>query len=107
MCLRHTFDLSSEETKKRIENLNLQLNKHKINIHCNAALFNLDRMFFFDTAHHPNKYGAQIRSENLAHCLNKLINNDFKKMSYNEAINRTNILQKNLMDRVKNLSDEE
>lgn len=101
------FDLSSEETRKRIENLNLQLNKHNINIQCNAALFNLDRMFFFDTAHHPNKYGAQIRSENLAHCLNKLINNDFKKMSYNEAINRTNILQKKLMARVKELSDEE
>jgi hypothetical protein len=97
------FDLSSKETKKLIENLNFKLNKYNINIQCNAALFNLDRMFFFDTEHHPNIYGAQIRSENLAHCLNKLINNDFQKMSYHEAINQTNLLQQGLMAKVKKL----
>jgi len=101
------FDLSTNESREYIEHLRLNLNNHNIDIQCNAALFNMDRIFFFDTHYHPNTYGALIRSENLANCLNKLINNDSNKMSYHEAINHTNLLQKNLMDKVKKLSDDE
>ncbi len=96
-----SFDLSKDESQKRIHSLETSLNKHDIDIKCNAALFNLDRTYFFNTHYHTNKYGALIRSENLANCLYELNNDTYKKLSYDEAISQTNILQKKYINLVK------
>lgn len=96
-----SFDLSKNECQKRIQNLETSLNKHDIHIKCNAALFNLDRTYFFNTHYHTNKYGALIRSENLVDCLHELINDTDKELSYSEAINQTNMLQKKYINSVK------
>lgn len=95
------FNLSNKEAQERITLFEESLAEHKINMQCNAALFNLDRAFFFDTKYHTNQYGAMIRSENLAACINKLNNKDFTKMSTSEAISRVNALQKKYSDKVK------
>lgn len=95
------FDLSQKESQNRIMNLEALLKQHDIDIQCNAALFNLDRVYFFNTHYHPNKYGALIRSENLAECLNKLLNDHDEKISYSEATYRTELLQKKYIDKVK------
>ncbi|HIP13594.1 MAG TPA: hypothetical protein EYG73_12875 [Arcobacter sp.] len=95
------FDLSKKESQKRIKNLELSLNKHNIDIYCNAALFNLERVYFFNTHYHPNKYGALIRSENLAECLNDVINGKNTKLSYDEAIIKVKKLEDKYIDLVK------
>ncbi|SHI95314.1 hypothetical protein [Cycloclasticus pugetii] len=95
------FDLSEQESQNRVENLELLLHQHRIDIYCNAALFNLDRKYFFNTKYHPNKYGALIRSSNLGDCIDGLINNRYQKMSYDDAIKKTNYLQFRYQDEVK------
>ncbi len=95
------FNLSNKETQERIALFEKSLAEHKINIQCNAALFNLEREFFFDTHYHTNKYGAIIRSDNLAFCLNKLTNKNITKTSYSKAISMVNTLQNRYRDKVK------
>lgn len=68
-----SFDLSREESRKRIHAFETLLKKHNIDIKCHAAIFNLDKTYFFNTQYHTNKYSASIRSEKLAECLNNNI----------------------------------
>lgn len=95
------FDLSQEESQERINNLESLLKHNEIDIQCNAALFQLDSVYFFNNHYHPNKNGALIRSENLADCLNRLKSKEYKKLSYTEAINQTKILEKKYTNVVK------
>lgn len=96
------FNLAAKEVQQRITLFEESLAEHNINIQCNAALFNLDREFFFDTKYHTNQYGAIIRSDHLAACLNQLSNKNFTKTSTSEAISKVNTLQKKYRDKVKN-----
>ena len=95
------FDLSQQGSQNKIDKFEYSLSQLDIKIYCNAALFNLDRMYFFNTQYHPNKYGALIRSNNLGDCLAELINDQYQKLPYDEAINKVNLLQLKYKDKVK------
>lgn len=95
------FNLNTQESQKKINDLELALNTHNINIYCNAALFNLDRVYFFNSKYHPNKYGALIHSTNLSNCLHKIIKKKHTKLSYSEAIIKVEKLQDKYINLVK------
>ncbi len=95
------FNMSKQESQQRIENFETALSEHGIDIYCNAALFNLDRVYFFDRPEHTNKYGALIRSENLADCLQNILNEENTDLSYDEAFMRVKKLQNKYIDLVK------
>ena len=96
------FDLSKKKNQKNLTNLENLLKNQNIKIQCNAALFHLDRIYYFNTRSHPNKYGALIRSENLANCINRLIKEpDSEKLTYKQAISSTNLLQQQYFNKVK------
>jgi hypothetical protein len=81
------FDLSKPEHQKKVDAFRKKLKTRGINIRFNPALFNLGLNFFFNSEYHANKNGAAIRSENLAHCLNSLIEQgNSNDISYDEAI---------------------
>lgn len=67
------FDLRRPDHKKKLMDFKDRLSEKSIEICFNPALFNFDVSFFFDTLYHTNKYGADIRSKNLAGCINKMI----------------------------------
>lgn len=90
------FDLSTKDSMQRVTNLENTLKQHKISIQCNAALFNLNKTYFFNGPYHPDKYGALIRSTNLSDCLNRLMSKKYQKLSYNEAIQQTNSLEQKI-----------
>jgi len=95
------FNLSKQESQQRIENFETALREHGIDIYCNAALFNLDRIYFFDRPEHTNKYGALIRSENLADCMMDILNHKKKKLSYRQAQEKTLQLENKYRSLVK------
>ena len=65
------FDLSTKKDLLKIKNFKAKLHHRGISIYCDAAIFNMDRKYFFDLPYHTNRNGAKIRSENLAACLIK------------------------------------
>lgn len=80
------FDLSRSAHQHKAEEFKKQLAKQGITLQCNPALFNLDVKFFFDTQYHANKYGALIRSENLAACVKRILGGEsYQPMSYSRA----------------------
>ena len=87
------YDLSKWNFQKQLDNSLAQMMKHSLKIECNAALFHVDEKFVFNGSYHPNKYGALIRSENLAYCINELIKNSNFSISYKEALELTNKLE--------------
>ena len=95
------FDLSKKESRQRVENFETALGEHGIDIYCNAALFNLDRIYFFDRPEHTNKYGTLIRSENLADCLHDIFTGKNTKLPYDKALMKVEGLQNKYMDLVK------
>ncbi len=96
------FDLSKDKFQNIINNFEkVLLRKTDIDIKCNPALFNLDRTYFFNTSYHPNKYGALIRSENLANCIKLINETKYKKVSYTDAIVKTKILEDKYFSVVK------
>ncbi len=95
------FDLSMKEAQVRINNLEEKLNQYGIDIKCNAALFQLDKKYFFNTHYHLNKYGTLIRSETLGDCLGSLINKKYKKLSYKESIQKVKKLEEKYINLVK------
>lgn len=98
------FDLTEMESRVRVKNLEKSLDAFDIKMYCNPALFNLDVEYFYNTNYHPNKYGALVRSENLAVCLNRLEDTDDKReMSFKEAIERTTKLQQKYTDKLNKL----
>ncbi len=98
------FDLTEMKSRLKVKNLEKLLDAFNIKMYCNPALFNLDVEYFYNTDYHPNKYGALVRSENLAVCLNRLDDNgDKRQMSFEEAIERTTILQKKYTDQLNKL----
>lgn len=88
-----SYDLTKLKFQKQLDNFLAQMMKHSLKIECNAALFHVDEKFVFNGSYHPNKYGALIRSENLAYCINELIKNPNFNLSYEEAISLTNKLE--------------
>lgn len=94
MIRGQTFDLNRHEDRLKVEDLKSALLEHGITLYCNAALFTIDRAYFFDTHYHLNKYGALIRSENLGDCLKGLQENDSPLFSYEESIAKTILLEK-------------
>lgn len=96
------FDLSNKDSVERVANLENKLKQHEITIQCNAALFNLNREFFFNDHYHPDKYGAFIRSYNLSDCLNRLTTERYQKLSNREALKMT-ILREKQVARVKHI----
>ncbi|WP_373034128.1 hypothetical protein [Sulfurovum sp.] len=98
------FDLGEMESRVRVKNLEKSLDAFDIKMYCNPALFNLDVEYFYNTNYHPNKYGALVRSENLAICLNRLEDTgDKREMSFKEAIERTTKLQKKYTNQLNKL----
>ncbi len=97
------FDLSNIQ---HINKLNAYSKKLKtnygINIRCNPILFNIDEKYAFNTNSHPNKYGALIRSENLAQCINRLVSNDnVSNISNDEAVETLKLLENKYKNVVK------
>jgi hypothetical protein len=83
------FDLSRHKYQRKLGKRRRQLAEKSIKIHGNPALFNFDVRFFFDTKSHLNRYGARIRSENLAYCLKRVLRNEAAaEIGYDEAIER-------------------
>ena len=95
------FNMSKQESQHRVENFETILGEHDIDIYCNAALFNLDRIYFFDRPEHTNKYGALIRSENLADCLTNILNGKKSELSYEKALAKTKKLENKYKNAVK------
>lgn len=94
VTIRHdNFNLSNENHIAITDTLIKNLNDADIEIHCNPALFNLDRSFFFDTFYHPNILGSLINSENLAYCISNIENKNF---NYKASISRTKKLEARL-----------
>lgn len=83
---RNKDQLMIKSFVEKIANLNIK-------IECNPGLFHMEDTFFFDTTSHPNKFGAIIRSENLATCINDLLNDKDKRISIEKALETTTILQ--------------
>lgn len=100
------FDLSTIESRLKVDNLERSLNELNIKLYCNPALFNLDVGYFFNTDYHPNMYGALVRSENLATCLNRVENtNKERRLSFEEAIETTLVLQDKYAGLLKELKN--
>ena len=70
---RGISDLSLDHNQKNILALKEQLEEKNIPIFCNPALLNLDIRFFFNTNYHSNRHGGNIRSKNLALCVNNFL----------------------------------
>lgn len=70
------FDLEVPRYQNNIGRIRDNLRKNSIEIECDPADFHFDRNFFFDTHYHLNKQGAQMRSTNLAECINNVIQID-------------------------------
>ena len=67
------FDLSIDEHKKNLDEFRKKLAGYSISIECEPELFNYDVNYFFNTNYHLNKNGTKIRSENLAQCIMKVL----------------------------------
>ncbi len=81
------FDLSLPEHLDSVDERRRLLAEESIKIECNPALFHFDAKFFFDTEYHLNKYGTMMRSENLALCLNQVLDGKGQQhISYDEAL---------------------
>jgi len=95
------FDLSAPKYQKKMDKRREQLAEESIQIRCNPALFNLDVKFFFDTGFHLNMYGTEIRSENLAYCLRRILNNDgYTDLSYDEALKKVKRQELNMLKKI-------
>lgn len=98
------FDLGSAKSRLKINTLERSLDKFDIKLYCNPALFNLDISYFYNSDYHPNKYGALVRSENLAMCLNQIEKSGkYRALSFEQAIKRTEVLQEKYADEVNKL----
>lgn len=95
------FDLSNSKYQRKVDKRREQLAEKSIIIQCNPALFNLDVKFFFDTKSHLNKYGTEIRSENLAQCLSRILENDgHPDLSYDEALKKVKKQELNMSEKM-------
>ena len=84
-----------------VDKFEKNLKTNNINIKCNATLFNLHRVYFLNSTYHLNKYRSIIRTEILADCVNNILNKTYKKMSYKDAIKKTNKLKRRYYEQVK------
>ena len=100
------FNFNDLESQKHVEHLESLLKAKGITLQCNAALFDLDNVYFFNNVYHPNKYGALINSENLAFCIDRLIQNPHSaKLSYKDAMHRTLSLEEKYINDVEKLEN--
>jgi len=96
------FNLDTLETQNSVNTLKNNLKKEGIHLICNPALFQMERVFYFNNPYHPNKYGAMIYSQNLADCINRHMNNpNAEDISYEEARKKTEILEKKYWEKAK------
>lgn len=79
------FSLVLREHQQRMTEFRQWVSKSGVDIQCNPALFNLDVGYYLDTENHLNRYGADIRSDNLGHCLKRILLGEYKELSYEEA----------------------
>lgn len=66
----HQFDFKLKETRERFVAFNALLESHDIKVQCDPVLFNLHAAFFYDNRYHLNALGGQLRTHNLAECMN-------------------------------------
>ena len=64
------FDLYETESQDLIKDLEKKMSNFGIRLHCNAAAFHLDPSYFLNTESHLNARGIDIRTRNLASCIN-------------------------------------
>ena len=69
MAKNKFFDLDKMPRRRKLQKFVDLLAAEDIEIHCNPIHFYFDPQFFFDTMHHLNARGAQMRTENLADCM--------------------------------------
>jgi hypothetical protein len=69
----HYFDLSNKNHQNLATQLAENLKKEAIILSCDPEMFNMDIQYFFNSAYHLNKNGAQIRSERLGQCINDVL----------------------------------
>jgi len=69
MAKNRFFNLDKMPRRRRLQKFVDLLEEADIEIHCNPIHFYFDPQFFFDTMHHLNAKGAQMRTENLADCM--------------------------------------
>ena len=102
MIRSSAFDLKQKEIRQRVSRLKHALHKEGIEIVCNPALFQMDRVFYFNNPYHPNKYGALIYSHNLAECIHRHLDDpNAKEISYEEAFRKTEKLEQKYVKKVK------
>ena len=88
------YNLYMDKDKDRINKFTDNfLQKHNIEIKCNPLLFHLSMEYSFDTRHHSNRYGALLRTSNLAYCMKRIFDGTYKKISYNKAFKQTKKLE--------------
>jgi|GEM_PF-1662848 len=63
------FDLDKKPRRRKLQKFVDLLQENNIPINCNPIHFHFSPEFFFDTMHHLNAKGAQLRTENLASCM--------------------------------------
>lgn len=85
----HLYNLSEMKGQRLAMNFRNKLLEHGIEIHCNPALFQMQVLLFVDTRYHTQTTGANIRTVNLADCIQALLTSDEQaEVDFSTAIER-------------------
>lgn len=101
------YNLENHSHQENVIRFTNKLAQHNIYLQCNPALFHLGKVFMFDTVDHTNKYGAIVRSENLADCIQGILAEGSYDLSFAESLKKTMESEKKYFSQIASIDSHE